>query len=323
MPNIQRAIKNILIIILIGVAILVFTKPDLVNTFNNKVFDKIVQLQSFLNRKDSQTSNKNIFNRTSKNDSSIVKDDVQVAANQPLSSEYNSSSDQNSLFATQRIIADTNKERANAGLPVLESNDKLVASAEMKINDMVKNQYFEHISPKGVTVSDLGLEVGYDYIVMGENLAMGNFTNAEDVVVAWMNSPGHRANILNPNYQEMGAAAQFATYQGKKVWFVVQHFGTNRDVCPAISTSLKSTIDDLNQKLKSMQAQIMNEKATLEAPNHPNDEAYREKVNEFNKLVSEYNNNLVVSQDKISQYNEEVTAFNNCLLKYQSTKKLD
>jgi uncharacterized protein YkwD len=220
-------------------------------------------------------------------------------------------------LSTNNIVDATNRERIKAGLLPLTLNDKLVLSATIKTKDMIKKQYFEHISPTGEGVSDLGQKVGYNYIILGENLALGNFTNGDDVVQAWMNSPGHRANILNVNYEEIGVYAAKATYQGREVWFAVQHFGTARDACPAISTSLKTAIDTINSDLKSRQAHIADEKSILEGPNHPQGQEYKDKITAFNGLVAEYNTALVISQEKIKTYNIQVAAFNACLAQYQ------
>jgi uncharacterized protein YkwD len=228
------------------------------------------------------------------------------------------SDDSTSLITSAGIIDATNRERIARDLPPLQVNTKLTESAMRKTNDMIARQYFEHDSPNGKGVSDLGREVGYDYVVMGENLALGNFATSDDVVKAWMDSPGHRANMLSSNYQEIGVYAAKATYQGREVWFAVQHFGTGRAACPSISSSLKSSIDALNADLKARQVYIVTEKALLESPNRPGGEEYRARVEAFNNLVSEYNTTLVVSQEKIKEYNAQVNAFNNCLLRYQT-----
>ncbi len=221
-------------------------------------------------------------------------------------------------LSTNNIIDATNQERIKVGLPPLKINQQLITSAGYKTADMIQKQYFEHTSPSGITVSDLAQKAGYSYIIMGENLALGDFIDGNDVVAAWMNSPGHRANILNTHYTEIGVSAAKANYQGREVWFAVQHFGTPRSVCPYIDQNLKTAIDTINDNLKQRQAQIANEKALLETPNHSQSDEYKNAVNEFNKLVSEYNTALVISQDKIKEYNIQVSAFNQCLLQYQT-----
>jgi uncharacterized protein YkwD len=215
------------------------------------------------------------------------------------------------------IIEATNKERVKAGLAPLAANEKLTASAKLKVDDMIKLQYFEHRSPTGQNVSDLGDKVGYAYVVMGENLALGNFANATELVTAWMNSPGHRANILNGSYEEMGAYALKANYQGREVWFAVQHFGTTRNACPIINAELKARIDIANNDLKERDAVLKIMRSKIEAPNHPTGEEYSIMINTFNRLVKEYNAKLAESQKLITQYNAQVVAFNKCLAAYQ------
>jgi hypothetical protein len=220
-------------------------------------------------------------------------------------------------LSTDAIIDATNRARIAAGLPPLRSNQKLIASAKTKTMDMITRGYFEHESPNGNGVADLATAAGYDYIVIGENLARGAFVDAEDVVNEWMKSPGHRANILSTNYEEIGTYAAQAVYDGNEVWFVVQHFGTGRTTCPVISMQLKVSIDAMAKELTSLRAQISNEKAVLEGPGHPEGEEYKDRVGRFNALVAEYNTTLVVSQEKSKFYNTQVSAFNACLNKYK------
>lgn len=221
-------------------------------------------------------------------------------------------------ISIESVIEATNGQRTKEGLPPLATNALLIESAKIKTEDMIANQYFEHTSPAGVTVSDLGDRVGYDYIVMGENLALGNFDDAADLLTAWMNSPGHRANILNPQYKEIGVYAMRGTYQGHSVWFAVQHFGTNRLVCPTISTEKKKEIDSINRQLQRSQAEISLLRNKIEERSTADGEAYQQMVNEFNKMVDVYNTLLAQSRDKIYTYNKTVSNFNQCLSKYQT-----
>ncbi len=226
-----------------------------------------------------------------------------------------------SPLSQENIIDATNVERVKAGLQPLKTSDKLAASAKIKAEDMIANHYFEHTSPSGKTVADLGSEVGYDYVVMGENLALGDFVNANDLLQAWMNSPGHRANILNTSYQDIGVYAAQGTYQGHTVWFAVQHFGTERGVCPALSTSLKTTIDTVNLRVKNEETEISSLRAQIEDPKHTQDQAYGNLITQFNTLVGKYNSDVALSQTNIAAYNKQVIAFNKCLNQYQASKE--
>lgn len=118
-----------------------------------------------------------------------------------------------------------NEDRAQQGSSKLVINDKLVTAAQMKANDMAEKGYFAHTSPEGVTPWYWFGQAGYTYIYAGENLAV-NFSDSVDVQEAWMNSPLHRANILNNRYKEIGIATAEGYYKGKKTTFIVQMFGT-------------------------------------------------------------------------------------------------
>ncbi len=114
-----------------------------------------------------------------------------------------------SLATTLCLI---NAQRTMAGLPPLVENTLLDQAGTAHNNDMIANDYFAHVSPAGKTVLDwitasgfLLAENGY---VIGENIAWGTYTLAtpQAIVTAWMNSPDHRANILDPSYTDTGIA---------------------------------------------------------------------------------------------------------------------
>jgi hypothetical protein len=118
----------------------------------------------------------------------------------------------------------TNADRAIASLPSLAQNNVLTQAAELKAIDMTSKGYFAHNSPDGKTPWGFIYEAGYQFVYAGENLAV-NFEESNEVENAWMNSPGHRANILSGKFTEVGIAVREGTYQGKDTVFVVQMFG--------------------------------------------------------------------------------------------------
>lgn len=238
----------------------------------------------------------------------------------PVIESPHTAGDKKDALTTDAIIDATNNERIKAGLMPLRSNVALIASAKVKTDDMIARQYFEHDSPDGKQVWDLVVDEGYQYIIVGENLARGDFDDAEDLLTEWMNSPGHRANVLSPKYQQIGAYIGRGVYENREVWFAVQHFGTDRSACPIIDSKLKSVIDGLDKDLTARRAQIANEKAFLISANNLEGEAYKEKVNEFNALVAQYNTILVISQEKIKTFNAQVAAFNACLSEYKPVR---
>lgn len=218
---------------------------------------------------------------------------------------------EDSALSISGIVSFTNKERTGKQLPALRNNRALNASAQKKLEDMFDQQYFEHESPKGVSVADLIRDQEYQYIVVGENLALGNFGGDQQVVTAWMDSPGHKANIMDPRFQEIGVAVGKGSYKGRQQWIAVQHFAKPLSSCPGPSGELKEKIsrhaEDLTIREKSLS------ELKREIDSYPtNDETYIEKVEAYNDRVSEYNALLETLKGEISSYNEEVRAFNAC-----------
>ncbi|OUB42754.1 CAP domain-containing protein [Bacillus thuringiensis] len=103
----------------------------------------------------------------------------------------------------QRVVELTNAERAKQGLPALKIDTELSKVARIKSADMQKNNYFDHNSPTYGSPFDMMKKFGISYTSAGENIAQGQRT-PEEVVQAWMNSAGHRANILNNGFTHIG-----------------------------------------------------------------------------------------------------------------------
>ncbi len=137
---------------------------------------------------------------------------------------------QTSLFAevsAQKILELTNDLRKQYGLPPLNENPLLKEAAKEKALDMIRNKYFAHYSPTGISPWYFIEKNGYDYRYAGENLAI-NFIDSEEVVKAWFNSPTHRDNLLNQKYEEIGIAVLTGDILGNNnnTIVVVQMFGT-------------------------------------------------------------------------------------------------
>jgi uncharacterized protein YkwD len=123
--------------------------------------------------------------------------------------------------SAEQILFLVNQDRAKNGLPELKINSVLNLAALAKAQDMLKHNYFDHISPLGLKPWHFFKSLGYNYIYAGENLAL-NYTNPYELEESWMNSPKHRDNILSPNYSELGLA--IVSHEDKTV--IVQFFGT-------------------------------------------------------------------------------------------------
>jgi hypothetical protein len=141
---------------------------------------------------------------------------------------------------TTSLIALTNQQRASAGLPALKYNGSLSSSAYMKAQDMLAKNYWSHDSPDGLTAWTFISRVGYPYTTAGENLAKGFNTDSE-VINGWMNSPGHRANILNSAYRDVGIAIVVGELSGITTTLVVAHYGATATKSASVSSPKPNT----------------------------------------------------------------------------------
>ena len=129
-----------------------------------------------------------------------------------------------STITESTMVALTNQARTQAGLPALSVSNSLTQAAKLKGQDMLKNQYFAHISPSGVTPWFWMKKTNYTYEVAGENLAI-DFLDGEDVISAWLASPTHKANMLHTEYTQTGIAVVSGEFQGGTSIIVVHMFG--------------------------------------------------------------------------------------------------
>ena len=127
----------------------------------------------------------------------------------------------------KKLIELTNKEREKSGLPFLVENEALNQAAGQKAQNMFEENYWAHFAPSGKTPWDFILSAGYRFSFAGENLAK-NFYSSDEVVAAWLASPTHRDNLLNPNYQDIGIVVAQGVLNGQQTTLVVQEFGTTK-----------------------------------------------------------------------------------------------
>ena len=128
-------------------------------------------------------------------------------------------------ISPEEVIRLTNVQRTNAGLAPLSSNSVLSQAAIAKGNDMLAKGYWAHFAPDGTSPWSFFLSFGYKYRYAGENLAR-DFSDASSAVNAWMDSPTHKENILNANYQEVGIGVVEGSLAGVDTTIIVQFFGT-------------------------------------------------------------------------------------------------
>ncbi len=141
-----------------------------------------------------------------------------------------------SAITPENIITLTNQSRKDYSLSAVTENNILNTAAKAKAEALLACQCFTHNLPDGRTPWTFFTAAGYNYLMAGENLAV-NFTEAENVQTAWMNSPGHKANILNKNFQEIGIGVSQGEYQGHNAIIVVQFFGVPAEQPVALSNT--------------------------------------------------------------------------------------
>lgn len=130
-----------------------------------------------------------------------------------------------SNISPQEVVNLTNQKRAEAGLSALSFNQTLSSAAYTKGRDMIDRDYWAHVAPDGTQPWKFFSQFGYKYRYAGENLAR-DFSNAQDAVNAWMSSPTHRENILNPKYKEIGIGVVEGDLAGSDTTIIVQFFGS-------------------------------------------------------------------------------------------------
>lgn len=158
----------------------------------------------------------------------------------------------------------TNDNRSENNAPLLTVNPLLEQAARLKARDMVEHEYFAHVSPDGTDPWHWFNQVGYQYTFAGENLA-SDFYETDEVLEAWMDSPLHRKNILNPKYTEIGIAVETGRYKGRKVAFVVQMFGSPRypNIQPLAMNSTTVPGDTTTASDESLTPQVLGETISL------------------------------------------------------------
>ncbi|MFE9532790.1 sigma-70 family RNA polymerase sigma factor [Streptomyces sp. NPDC006691] len=139
----------------------------------------------------------------------------------PSTKRATAEADHGTPAAVQQVLDLVNSERAKAGCSALTSNPKLYDAALKHSENMAAQNFFDHTDPSGAGPGDRVTAAGYQWSAVGENIARGQ-ADAAAVMDSWMHSPGHRANILNCGYKEIGIGVHYGS--GGPWW--TQDFGT-------------------------------------------------------------------------------------------------
>lgn len=220
----------------------------------------------------------------------------------------------NAFLTEAGVFEFTNKARVENSLGAFVLDDGLSRIAKERLDDMFRYQYFEHVSPTGSSASKVAEDFKYQFISIGENIALGNFENDQVLVEAWMNSPGHRANILSSKFTALGVAVGKGNYEGRTVWIGVQIFSRPLSACPQIDSSIRSKIRVEEDNLENLHQELERVKNDLDVARKAKDEE------EYNRLVSIYNDLARNINEKsgevkkmVDEYNAQVRAFNDCI----------
>jgi uncharacterized protein YkwD len=216
------------------------------------------------------------------------------------------------------VIGFTNAARKNNGdLPALKENPKLDQVAALRMQDMFKKQYFEHVSPSGEGAQEIADRIAYEYIALGENIALGNFAGDKALVQAWMDSPGHRANILNGKFTQIGVAVGQGNFDGRQVWIGVQVFSRPLSACPQPNVALKTQIESIKAKIAELGIQADTLKKQLQSAPRPRTQAdadaYNAKVDSYNAIARSINAQNLELKAAIDEYNAQVERLNSCI----------
>lgn len=236
-----------------------------------------------------------------------------VASTSPTSRRLRPSA----MVSAHDVITLTNVERTSRGLAALGENTTLDKAALYKAKDILKRQYFAHTAPGGETMSTIVTANGYEYLVVGENLALGNFASSSALVTAWMNSPGHRENILNGSYREIGVGIATGLYEKQLSIVGVQVFATPRAACPMADSTTKQKLIAQEAALTAARTALDELKNELDQLKTGDSGLYNQKVEEFNKRVVEYNGFVERQKEAVTEYNKTIAAANECIQRLQ------
>lgn len=220
-------------------------------------------------------------------------------------------------LSTDGVVEWTNRRRTERGLKAYQVSHELSRAARIKALDILNRQYFEHVSPDGVGPDRLASSTGYRFVSVGENLALGGYRSDQELVDAWMDSPGHRENLLSERFLDIGVAVELGTFEGRLVWVGVQEFGKPRSACPAVDDGLRGQIEQKSAEVAELEPQLKELKAELEAQGQPTSSAeaeeYKKRVEHYNSLAERHNARVAEIKSLVERYNGQIDAYNRCI----------
>jgi len=212
----------------------------------------------------------------------------------------------------KKIIALTNQIREDLNLLELNEDSKLDQAALWKAQDMAIKQYFSHTNSEGRKLSYWLSQAAYSYRFGGENLAMG-FSNAQDAINAWVKSPTHYKNIIDPDFKDIGVGMSNGLYNGVETTFIAQYFGTK----PIVQEKVEPVIQK-NVETKAETKQIAQTPVNTQTKNQKQEIVLSYNNSALKKPTEQLENNTTVLAEKQNKFVLEIPA----KLEFQDNKKL-
>lgn len=234
------------------------------------------------------------------------------------------------------VIDLTNNVRAQNGLPPLTENPLLDSIAEARVRDMLEKQYLAHVSPTGEQASDIAQKIGYHYKVIAENIGSGDFYSNQKIIDGWMQSPGHRNNILSSEVQDIGVAVMKGKMKGTETYVSVQIFGlpslpVTPSACAAPSDVVvreieakKAEMESLRGQFERMKSELDKESESIETDKRYADDdekiallnerirAFNEKVRSMKRIEQDAKAKEKAMESLVDEYNRTLQMYNEC-----------
>ncbi|MDD4412345.1 MAG: CAP domain-containing protein [Patescibacteria group bacterium] len=159
------------------------------------------------------------------------------------------------------IISLTNQERKNVSVAPLTENIQLSQAAYAKAEDMLVQSYFSHTGPDGRKLSDWLKDYGYRYTVAGENLAVG-FNSAKEAVEAWKESKTHYANMIDPDFSQIGVGVVVGNFENENTMLAAQYFGYPDKIITEVKPEKKpqAILPPAKNKVNRISVSVKNDK---------------------------------------------------------------
>ncbi|MEI6462722.1 MAG: CAP domain-containing protein [bacterium] len=207
------------------------------------------------------------------------------------------------------LINLANESRSDAGLVKLNKNSELTAAAKAKSEDMFAKGYWAHFGPNGETPWQFIKAAGYIYVYAGENLAKG-FSTSSAVHDAWLNSPTHRANIMKPEFRDIGIYVADGNLGGEQTTLVVQMFGAKTNTANE-NTNTNTTTTTKTSSSTSSKANTTSSKKSSSTSSITTDITPPEKPTVTSPINNGYTNESNITVEGSAESNSKVNIYLN------------